>query len=512
MTLLDRWIRHYPGDLLSPIHRYLIQEFFSRATSNISVIHYAPCLKQHLDKPAINNDPEYKWSIGPDSYEIEFEIKINESDIKFEDSELPLALSFKRKSNDANVVVPSMISSEVNNGSTSPTTASSTANNHSRRESSAFKSWVNNRQRSDSEASKFTSSSNTVATSANSSTSSNPINSEFHFYIDIYVVLNFLGPQIRRKSIDKVAQCILENSPSCSAIDMAHELTRIEWTLFLKINDRDLIRHALISSKDRDEDSIDFQIRHFNYLTQWVVNLVLSQTKPKLRLKIVEYLVNVAEELRNLNNYHTMHAVLSAFDVHSVFRLMGSKVIDLESNEELYTKFRKLKLIFTSDRSSATYREVLRNTPCPSIPYLGVHMQDILASDTANVNNKKGENDEELIHWSKFALMAEACKQIMKRQKYQHDFQFNEKVNDLIFDITLLDEDDLFLRSKHLEQIHKSSYGNSGQTMISASAITFKESLRNASSNWSNVNNDGHNNGNDKRFFKLVKTAISNAS
>lgn len=131
-------------------------------------------------------------------------------------------------------------------------------------------------------------------------------------------------------------------------------------------------------------------------------------------------------------------------------------------------------------------------------------MQDILASDTANVNMKRGVHGEELIHWSKFALMGEACKQIMKRQKYQHDFSYNARANELIVDVTLLDEDDLFQRSKYLEQIHKSSYGGAGQAIMSASASTFKESLKSASS-WSN-NADSHN---DKKFFKLMRTAMS---
>ncbi|TIC14649.1 ras GEF [Wallemia mellicola] len=476
LTLLDRWIRHYPGDLLSPLHRHLIQEFFQRATSNISVIHYAPILKAHLDRPRATYDPEFKWSADEDDYEKEFQMKVNQSEIQFEDSDLPLALSFKRKSNDAGVIVP--------DGSSEGKT--------SRRGSSAFRTWTS-RQRSDSDASKVTTSSNNGPSSLSSNSSTGV-------------------PSQRRRTIEKIALAILDPVLPLKPVEMAHELTRIEWKLFLNINDRDLLRHALLTSKDRDEDSIDVQIRHFNYLTLWVANLVLSQTKPKSRLKVVEFMVNMAEELRNINNYHTMHAVLSAFDVHSIFRLMNNRVIDLESNEELFMKFKKLKLIFTSDRSSATYREVLRNTPCPSIPYLGVHLQDILASDTANVNIKKGPNGEDLIHWSKFALMGEACKQIMKRQKYQHDFTYNAKANELIMDITLLDEDELFQRSKHLEQIHRSSYGGPGQAMISASASTFKESLKSASSWSNNISNPENNGSNDKKFLKLVRTAISSSA
>ncbi|TIA84943.1 hypothetical protein E3P99_04108 [Wallemia hederae] len=497
LTLLDRWIRHYPGDLLSPLHRHLIQEFFQRATSNLSVIHFAPILKAHLDRPRVTFDPEFKWSVGEDDFEKEFTSRVNQSDIHFQDAELPLALSFKRKSNDAGVVVPDGGGVGVGAGlglgglgGFNGVSTTTPQDKSSRRGSTALRSR-STRQRSDSDASKATTSSNNPPTSLSSTSSGGPV----------------LG---RRKTIDKVAQAVLDDLTPVSAVEMAHELTRIEWKLFLAISDRDLLRHALLSGKDRDEDSIDVQIRHFNYLTQWVVNLVLSQTKPKTRLRVVEYMVNVAEELRNINNYHTMHAVLSAFDVHALFRLISSRVIDMESNDELLMKFRKLKLIFTSDRSSATYREVLRNTPLPSIPYLGVHMQDILASDTANVNVKRGSDGEELIHWSKFALMGEACKQIMKRQKYQHDFEYNARANDAIMDISLLDEDELFQRSKYLEQMHKSSYGGAGPLM-SASASTFKESLKSASS-WSNNHNHNHNtadSNNDKRFFKMVRTAMS---
>ncbi|TIB07330.1 hypothetical protein E3P77_03963 [Wallemia ichthyophaga] len=473
LTLLDRWIRHYPGDLLSPLHRHLIQEFFQRATSNISVIHFAPILKAHLDRPRETYDREHKWSVGEDTYEKEFQTLVNQSEIHFQDSQLPLGLSFKRKSNNAAVVVP-------DGGTVSPFTEDKS----SHKILSTVKQ-VTTRQRSVSDVGKITESSNNPSTLH--STHADPS----------------VAVQSKYKTVEKVALSILDAVLPVTPIEMAHELTRMEWKLFAKISDRDLLRHALLTSKDREEDSIDAQIRHFNYLTQWVVNIVLSQNKPKSRLRVVEFMINVAEELRNINNYHTMHAVLSAFDVHALYRLMSSRVIDIESNEELFIKFKKLKLIFTSDRSSATYREVLRNTPLPSIPYLGVHMQDILASDAANASKKKGTHGEELIHWSKFALMGEACKQIMKRQKYHHEFAYNPRAHDLVVDVPLLDEDDLFKRSKNVEQIHKSSYGGAGQAIMSASASTFKESIKSASS-WSN--NDGHN---DKKFFKLVRTAMN---
>lgn len=108
----------------------------------------------------------------------------------------------------------------------------------------------------------------------------------------------------------------------------ALELTRMQWEMFSVIRPRDVLRHDL--GKERDEPvsrSIDF----FNHVARFVSTMVLASPKPKNRARVYEAFVKIAHQLRRLNNYDSLSAVISGLRETSVHRLGEThKLVRLE--------------------------------------------------------------------------------------------------------------------------------------------------------------------------------------
>jgi hypothetical protein len=102
------------------------------------------------------------------------------------------------------------------------------------------------------------------------------------------------------------------------------ELTRMQWELFAAIRPRDILRHDL--GKERG-DPVARSIEFFNHVSRWVSTMILASPKPKTRAKVYEAFVKVAHQLRRLNNYDSLCAVISGLSEVSVVRLAQTRAL-----------------------------------------------------------------------------------------------------------------------------------------------------------------------------------------
>ena len=98
------------------------------------------------------------------------------------------------------------------------------------------------------------------------------------------------------------------------------------------------------------------------------ISLILSHDKPKARAKQIEKFAEVANELRGLNNYSGLRAIITAIS-NSTF--LGDAPMEIfRAKTELYKKFRSYDILLQSTGSHKSYRLALRNTKGPCIPAL----------------------------------------------------------------------------------------------------------------------------------------------
>jgi RasGEF domain len=143
----------------------------------------------------------------------------------------------------------------------------------------------------------------------------------------------------------------------------------------------------------RDKDSpMEKIVRYFNHVANWAAWTVLYSPKLKDRVRDLEKMLRVVIELRKLDNYDTLFAVISGLQNQSVYRLTKTfeevKKIDLETDDAkkraqgtiragkhgtLYLKYQSCCVLMARDRNFSPYRLAFRNSFTSRIPWMYPH-------------------------------------------------------------------------------------------------------------------------------------------
>ncbi|KIK34653.1 hypothetical protein CY34DRAFT_17574 [Suillus luteus UH-Slu-Lm8-n1] len=154
----------------------------------------------------------------------------------------------------------------------------------------------------------------------------------------------------------------------CSAI--AEEITRVELKLFMDIEPRHWLQHTLMPGrKDPELDSISRFNAISNHLADWVVSLILCHDKPRSRARQIERFMDIAHELRALNNYSALCAFVAGIN-NSTFQ--GDKTMEIFKNKtpDHYKNFLSWDVLLRQRGAHHAYRMALRSTKGACIPAL----------------------------------------------------------------------------------------------------------------------------------------------
>ncbi|KAF9099228.1 hypothetical protein BGX23_003463 [Mortierella sp. AD031] len=204
---------------------------------------------------------------------------------------------------------------------------------------------------------------------------------------------------------------------------IAAQLTCIEFLLFRKLKPRDMLRQVWKTSKG----SAAFQacIAHFNFISSWVGTMILSQAK----------------RLRDMGNFNTTMAIIGAMNTSSIHRLMQTR--EMLQGKEIWATFKELEHLMSSERSFYEYRTALKAQKMPCIPYLGVHLGDLLSISEGNRDLRQDGS----IHWQKFCLLTEVISTVMHFQSEPYMIQPDPFISRAITDTHVLDDEEMYTKS-----------------------------------------------------------------
>ncbi|XP_078406054.1 ras-specific guanine nucleotide-releasing factor RalGPS1-like isoform X1 [Cetorhinus maximus] len=180
------------------------------------------------------------------------------------------------------------------------------------------------------------------------------------------------------KSYDAVVFDVLKVTPE----EFASQITLMDVPVFKAIQPEELTSCGW-NKKDKHilAPNIVAFTRRFNQVSFWIVREILTAQTLKIRAEILSHFIKLAKKLLELNNLHSLMAVVSGLQSAPIFRL--SKTWALVSRKDK-AMFEKLDYLVTKEDNYKRMREFissLRMVPC--IPYLGIYLLDLIYIDSA---------------------------------------------------------------------------------------------------------------------------------
>uniref|UniRef100_A0A3B4FB08 Ral guanine nucleotide dissociation stimulator-like 1 n=1 Tax=Pundamilia nyererei TaxID=303518 RepID=A0A3B4FB08_9CICH len=169
--------------------------------------------------------------------------------------------------------------------------------------------------------------------------------------------------------------------------EVAEQLTRLDADLFVKVEPFHCLG-CVWSQRDKKENrnlapTVRATISQFNAVTNSVITSLLCTSPPCHRARVIERWIAVAQECRELKNFSSLRAILSALQSNAVYRL--KKTWAAVSRESMAT-FDHLCETFPDENCVLTNREILVEvTTCifytytcgrtsGVVPYLGTYL------------------------------------------------------------------------------------------------------------------------------------------
>ncbi|KAJ4333052.1 hypothetical protein N0V95_009513 [Ascochyta clinopodiicola] len=267
---------------------------------------------------------------------------------------------------------------------------------------------------------------------------------------------------------------------------IARELTRMDWIMFSSVRPRDLVRHVSLSTEARKHckqlDNVTRMTAHFNHIAFLVTNYILLRDKPKHRALMLEKWMRIARQVRKLNNYNSLGAVIAGVKGTAVHRLIATRdLVPQTVNHD----FLKLDILMGPQKSHFAYRLAWENSSGERIPYIPLYRRDLVSASegsstfvgikpaaptfsphpgTSVFAGAAGSRDskeaplggvvgKERINWRKFEIMGDVVVGIQRAQGTPYPaWSKVEEVRNLILDVKISkDDDELYERSTHLE-------------------------------------------------------------
>ncbi|WEW58330.1 hypothetical protein PRK78_003798 [Emydomyces testavorans] len=223
--------------------------------------------------------------------------------------------------------------------------------------------------------------------------------------------------------------------------EFAREVTRIDWIMYSSFRPRELIRHVSTSSANKEKPSshlenVSRMIKEFNHLAYFAASMVLLRDKARHRAQALEKFVNISWKLRQMHNYNSLGAIIAGLNGTPVYRLTHTREL---VSTNIQKQFMSLVILMGTQKSHFAYRLAWENTFGERIPFLPLHLRDLVS---AEVGNKTFIGDR--INWRKFEIMGDTIFGIQQSQKSPFPtFHANDIVRRLLLEAKFEGDDEV---------------------------------------------------------------------
>ncbi|KAI9486063.1 MAG: ras guanine nucleotide exchange factor domain-containing protein [Benjaminiella poitrasii] len=232
--------------------------------------------------------------------------------------------------------------------------------------------------------------------------------------------------------------------------ELARQLTLMENNLFCRIRPNEMIGQEFKKKVGTSQAvHVKAMIQRSTQITSWVSDTILRETDTKKRSQVLKYWIKVGDACLQLNNYNTLMAIRSALDSTSIARLKRTW-------DHLSVKYRTMwEPVYRatdSQRNFAEYRQRLKSTVAPCLPFLGVYLTDMTFIDDGNADYRMSPGGKRLINFDKYIKFTRILNEIDQFQIPYKLFEVEEIQTYLKKTLESVEQDDQVFYARSLKR------------------------------------------------------------
>jgi len=222
-----------------------------------------------------------------------------------------------------------------------------------------------------------------------------------------------LAPEIQKEpDMDIVMRISFSKTDE---IQLAQHLTSETFSIYHKLKSSEFFNQVWNKPKTQHlAPNLVELINQFNSVSKWVSSCIVCEDKLRRRVKLLELFVKTAKQLRELNNFHLLFAFISGMNNAAVARLKWT-IDKLPRN--VRQMWIQLEQEMQIEGSFKNYRMAVEKATPPCLPYLGVHLQDLVFIEDGNP-----DMSGHLINWRKCVYVANIVNLIQIHQSTHYTF------------------------------------------------------------------------------------------
>jgi len=228
-------------------------------------------------------------------------------------------------------------------------------------------------------------------------------------------------------------------------MEAARQLTLIESESLSRISPDEYKNKAWCSEESVVvSPNVSEIITRFNKLSYWIASEIMRHPDLSGRVKVLCKFIKMGEMLRTLNNLQGVMTVYSALNMSSVQRLHDTwKALP----SKYTTLFENITHLMSPAYNYKTYREMLKNSSPPLVPFQGVYLTDLTFMEEA-----PDYLDKDIVNFRKMMLVGDVLNDVQKFQQVKFVFLEVPCIQEFFLrHITALDDKTLHELSRKIE-------------------------------------------------------------
>ncbi|KAF5858242.1 cell division cycle- protein [Aspergillus alliaceus] len=231
--------------------------------------------------------------------------------------------------------------------------------------------------------------------------------------------------------------------------ELARQLTIIEFNHHARIKPRECLSQKWKKRRSNSVEpstGVNAMILHSNRLANFVGELVLAQDEFKKRVAMIKLLVQAADVCRSLNNYASLMSIISGLGQSPDFRLRQTWGL---VNPRIRDLLEQLRDLMSSEKNWVKYRDALRQSNPPCVPFLGIYLTDLTFID----DGIPDLTTSGMINFAKRLKVADVLQDIQQYQSIPYSLQAVPEIQDFLIRNLRAAKDvsDMYDRSLQLE-------------------------------------------------------------